>query len=168
VTDERRRSPLAGIADALPRIDAREVPFRSQLALRVDPSATTLALPTEPNTWVADGHREVLWLGPDEWLVVGDVGAAVAETLTGTHHSAVDLSAGRAVFDLTGSRRFDLLAAGCGIDLHPRSWRSGMCAQTLLARIPVLLQERPDATRVFVRTSFAGSLVEWLSVVAAT
>jgi sarcosine oxidase gamma subunit len=38
-----------------------------------------------------------------------------------------------------------------------------MCAQTLLARIPVLLQERGDATRVFVRSSFAGYLVTWLA-----
>jgi sarcosine oxidase subunit gamma len=37
-----------------------------------------------------------------------------------------------------------------------------MCAQTLLARVPVILQERDLATRVFVRPSFAGYLVDWL------
>jgi sarcosine oxidase gamma subunit len=38
-----------------------------------------------------------------------------------------------------------------------------MCAQTLLARVPVLLQERERATRLFVRASFAGHLLSWLS-----
>jgi sarcosine oxidase gamma subunit len=41
-----------------------------------------------------------------------------------------------------------------------------MCAQTLLAKIPVLLQEREGATRIFVRPSFAGYLTAWLARVA--
>ena len=34
--------------------------------------------------------------------------------------------------------------------------------QTLLARVPVILQERGDATRVFVRPSFADWLRSWM------
>jgi sarcosine oxidase subunit gamma len=79
----------------------------------------------------------------------------------------VDVSAYRAVVELAGEDRFDLLAQGCGLDLHPRSWRDGRCAQTLLGRVPVLLQERDDATRVFVRTSFANHLAGWLLRAAA-
>jgi sarcosine oxidase subunit gamma len=124
-----------------------------------------LRLPTEPNTWIADAERELLWLGPDEWLVAGEPDASMADALAGIHHSLVDVSANRAVLDLLGADRSELLAAGCGLDLHPRSWRHGMCAQTLLGRIPVLLQERTEATRVFVRSSFAGSLVGFLSAV---
>jgi len=164
--DDVTRSPLAGSADALERLAGREVASLPQLDLRVDAAATTLALPTEPNTWIERDDRELLWLGPDEWLVVGDDGASIAGALAGTHHSLLDVSAGRAVVDLLGAERVELLAAGCGLDLHPRSWRPGMCAQTLLARIPALLQERDDATRVFVRSSFAGYLVAWLSAVA--
>ena len=163
---ERARSPLAGLAEALDRVGAREAAFLPERDLRVDPSATTLRLPTEPNTWIADGDRDVLWLGPDEWLVVGEPDASIADALAGVHHSLVDVSANRAVFDLLGADRSELLAAGCGLDLHPRSWRHGMCAQTLLGRIPVLLQERTEATRVFVRSSFAGSLLGWLSAVS--
>jgi sarcosine oxidase subunit gamma len=73
----------------------------------------------------------------------------------------VDVSANRAVFDVIGRDRGDLLAKGCGLDMHPRSWRAGLCAQTLLARVPVIVQERADATRVFVRPSFAGYLLAW-------
>jgi sarcosine oxidase subunit gamma len=74
----------------------------------------------------------------------------------------VDVSANRTVVELAGDGRFDLLAQGCALDLHPRAWRPGRCAQTLLARVPVLLQEREGATRVFVRASFAAHLAGWL------
>jgi sarcosine oxidase gamma subunit len=35
-----------------------------------------------------------------------------------------------------------------------------MCAQTLFAKAQVLLQERADTTRVLVRPSFAGYVIE--------
>ncbi len=170
------RSPLADRSDDLAALGSVEVPFLTQLNLRVDPAPAAgrlgrlgLELPTTPNTWLAGGGREALWLGPNEWLLVAEPGAGselVAElerALEGLHHSVVDLSADRAVVELAGEHRIDLLAKGCGLDLHPRSWRDGMCAQTLLAHVPVLLQERERATRLFVRASFAGHLVSWLS-----
>ncbi len=116
--------------------------------------------------------REFLWLGPDEWLVVGDGDADdIATWLEATtpdgQRSIVDVSANRAVVELEGPSRLDLLARGCGLDLDPRSWRDGRCAQTLLAHVPVVLQERGGSTRVFVRPSFAGSLVDWALAVSS-
>lgn len=43
-----------------------------------------------------------------------------------------------------------------------------MCAQTLLAKAQVILHERTDATRVFVRPSFAGYVLDWLVAAAST
>lgn len=165
------RSPLADRAADLAAIGAMEIRFLRQVNLRVDPAAAArlgLAIPTVANTWRRIGGREALWLGPDEWLVVAEAGSAPAiveeleRALHGLHHSVVDVSADRAVVELAGDERRELLSRGCGLDLHPRSWRDGGCAQTLLARIPVLLQERERATRVFVRASFSGHLVDWL------
>lgn len=165
------RSPLAGRAEDLAAVGAREVAFLALVNLRVDAGLAArvpVALPSTPNTWSAGDGREAIWLGPDEWLVVGEPGTApavVAElraALDGLRHSVVDVSAGQAVVNLAGDARSDLLAQGCGLDLHPRSWRDGRCAQTLLANVPVILQERADATRVFVRPSFATYLVGWL------
>jgi sarcosine oxidase subunit gamma len=165
------RSPLAGRAGDLAAAAAAEVAYLAQVSLRADPalaSRVPFALPLVPNTWRSTGAREALWLGPDEWLVVAEPGsagavvAALERALDGAHRSVVDVSANRAVAELSGDGRLDLLAEGCGLDLHPRSWRDGSCAQTLLARVPVLLQEREHATRVFVRSSFAAHLVDWL------
>jgi sarcosine oxidase subunit gamma len=173
--DPQARSPLAARAADLAAVGAAELAFLAQLTLRADPALATRApfsLPLDPNTWTAGGGREALWLGPDEWLVVGPPGSAPAvaaelgRALEGEHHAVVDTSANRTVVELAGAGRFDLLAQGCGLDLHPRAWQPGSCTQTLLARAPVLLQERDQATRVFVRASFAAYLADWLTAVA--
>jgi sarcosine oxidase, subunit gamma len=152
------------------------VPVGAQLDLRLDPGEAgrlPFALPLEPNTVtdVGDGAA-ALWLGPDEWLIVGDAGSlgglaeAIGHALTGVHHSVVDVSANRVTLELSGGDRFDLFSAGCGLDLHPRAWSAGQCAQTLLARVPVILWERTDTTRVLVRPSFADYLADWLAAQA--
>jgi sarcosine oxidase subunit gamma len=172
--DARRRTPLGLFADTLGRLGAREAEFEAQVSVRVPGEvAAELELPTEPNTWSRVGDRDALWLGPDEWLVVSEVepGKTIVRDLrsrvVGRHASMVDVSAARTVIELTGPGRLDVLSAGCGLDLHPRSWRLGMCAQTVLARVGVLLQERDEATRVFLRPSYAGYLVTWLAHAAA-
>ncbi len=151
------------------RIRLEHEPFPAQVSLRLDPSLVARApvpLPLEPNTAWDDGARSALWLGPDEWLVLGPPGAAgdlVAElgaALDGLHRSILDVSANRLALVLAGPDRLEVLASGCTLDLHPRSWRAGMCAQTLFAKAQVLLQERADTTRLLVRPSFAGYVIE--------
>jgi sarcosine oxidase subunit gamma len=171
MADPRRRTPLDGRERELAGVDARAVALASQVSLRVEAGvARTLGLPTEPNTWSRLDGRDALWLGPDDWLIASDADEATDVThrlasrvATDAHRSIVDVSANRVAIELAGPRRIELLQAGCGIDLHPRAWGEGMCAQTLLARVPVLLQEREDATRVFVRPSFAGYVATWLA-----
>jgi sarcosine oxidase subunit gamma len=143
----------------------------AQVDLRLDPAHADrlpFALPLEPNTVAETADVCALWLGPDEWLVTGaeTPGALLAEleaALAGVHHSVVDVSANRVALELSGTSRFDLLSAGCGLDLHPRAWGPGRCAQTLLARVPVILWERGGTTAILVRPSFAGYVAEWLT-----
>jgi sarcosine oxidase subunit gamma len=178
------RSPLAARSADLARIGARELPLLAQLSVR-SRSPQALALPVAPNTWTTlERDREALWLGPDEWLVAGPPGSAASfhrgawarygfddatvEGLMGAA-SIVDVSANRTVVELNRDDVHDprrLLEQGCTLDLHPTRWRDGMCAQTLVAHVPVILQERSEAMRVFVRPSFANHLVDWLLAVA--
>jgi len=166
------RSPLARRVGDLARIDAVEVAFLAQVDVRCDAAdAARLGFPLEPNTVGGDLTRGALWLGPEEWLVVGLPGTAPAaideleSTLAGTHHAVVDVSANRAVIELQGVDRLELLASGCALDLDPRGgWVPGVCAQTLFARAHVILQEMDAATRLFVRPSFAHYVVDRLLV----
>jgi sarcosine oxidase, subunit gamma len=169
------RSPLAGRSADLDRIDARELAFLSQIDVRVDPAtAATLGFPTEPNTVATLDDRDALWLGPDEWLVVAGagtadaIGAGLEASLVGVHHSVVDVSANRTMIELAGPSRHDLLSSACPIDLHPRSWGDGRCAQSVFGAAQILLHEREGATRVFARPSFAGYVVDLLLVASST
>jgi sarcosine oxidase subunit gamma len=164
------RSPLGHRAGDLERLEAVEIPHLAQISVRCSVSdAARLGLSAEPNTAGGTMERGVLWLGPDEWLVVGLPGTApallheVETALAGSHHAVVDVSANRTVVELRGADRHALLATGCSIDLEPAGgWVPGRCAQTVFARAQVLLQEMERATRVFVRPSFANYVVDRL------
>jgi sarcosine oxidase, subunit gamma len=189
-----RVSPLAEWTDAfaaLPRIvRLAEVPFCPQLNLRVranGPSAQALAavlggpLPTQPATAKRYDTRDILWLGPDEWLVlsepepldVPDAGASPLEVALRAALAAqqmdagtvTDVSAQRTVLSLSGPAAAEVLAHGTAIDLHPQVAPAGTCVQTLLARTGVTIIVRDDsATRfvLLVRASFADYLARWL------
>lgn len=150
------------------RGDASDPAFRA--AVR---GVVGLDVPVEPNAVAEAGHRAILWLGPDEWLVVeqlmrGDdppaLAAPLAQALAGWHASVVDVSSNRAVIGLAGPHARKVLAKGCGLDLHPRSFAAGRCAQTLLGRAQVILHQTSDTPtyRLHVRASFAAYLAAWL------
>jgi sarcosine oxidase subunit gamma len=174
---EARAADLGGIATATGgTVEAVWFGLPAQVGLRVDPAIARtrgLALPFAPNTVLAAGPRAAIWLGPDEWLLLGAPGAGasiVAELerdLEGAHAAVTDLGANRAWLELRGPGVRDLLSRGVPIDLHPRSWTPGDCAQTVLARTQVLLvQAGDDLTRVAFRPSFADYVVDWLVAAA--
>ncbi|MFD9697443.1 sarcosine oxidase subunit gamma [Lentzea sp. NPDC059081] len=171
-------SRLAALAPAL---SVAELPFRSQLTVRVSapeaiaamgealgvafPAACTFTSGTGPF-----GAVEVLWLGPDEFLVVAPPGhqVAIEEVVRGalgtSRGSVVDTSAQRTTVALEGPRVRDVLAHGCSVDLHPSSAPAGTCVQTLLARTGIVLQVNgDDRCTVLVRSSFAGYFAAWLA-----
>ncbi|HEX2132420.1 MAG TPA: sarcosine oxidase subunit gamma family protein [Actinophytocola sp.] len=166
MTDELPRSPLAGVTFAAPFV--RELPFLAMVDLRA--ASFPHPLPGPNRVGSVEG-RDVLWLGPDEWLVVGPPGDAPAiETLLRQgigdgHGSVVDVSANRTTLSVAGPHARDVLAKGCSIDLHPSVFAPGHCAQTLLARAQVILRQvdAEPTYHVLVRGSFAPYLAEWLA-----
>lgn len=189
-TAAARHSPLEGFVAAFERVGATtdgalslaELPFLAQLDLRADPgdaallarlgAAAGVDMPTVPNTAVATsgGDRHVLWLGPDEWLVVdrpgmeGSIEERLRAAIQGGRGSVVDVSANRTTIRLAGPAAREILEGGCSIDLHPRVFGPGRCAQTLLARAGVILlpvSPQPEY-RIMVRPSFAAYVAAWL------
>jgi sarcosine oxidase subunit gamma len=135
--------------------------------------------PDEPNTVagpadLTKGPR-VLWLGPDEWLVVTapGQGAAITDALRDARAaqiaSVADISDARAVIGLSGPKARAVAMKGCTLDLHPRVFGPDQCAQTLLARAGVILHQTTfekangaAAYDVYVLRSFAEYLWAWL------
>ena len=158
----------------------RELPPPRLLNLRGDAGAQAfssavagvlgVAPPVEPNTVAVDGETNLLWLGPDEWLVTAPIeladglGERLETALSGLHHLLVDVSAGRIVLELEGAEARAVLAQGMSLDLRARSFGPGRCAQTGLARVPVILQQIDDTPRfrIFARASFVPYVSEWL------
>ena len=110
-------------------------------------------------------------LSPDEWLLTStteapeELEARVRAAIVPLGGAAADVSAQRIGLRLTGPRVRDVLAKGCSIDLHPRVFRRGSSAQTMLGMAGIILLALSDAGDdyvVLVRSSFAGYLADWL------
>ncbi len=177
-----RVGPLLAMAEQVSGSSAdgpvrlEQEPFLTQVNLRGRPddpafiegakTALGLSLPVVANTTAGTGDRRALWLGPDEWMLVGPDGdqssmiARLTETLEGQHVSIVDVSANRTTLRLSGSRARDVLEKGCLIDLHPRNFGSGQCVGTIIAKTQVYLEQLDDLPtyRLHVRCSFARHL----------
>jgi sarcosine oxidase subunit gamma len=150
---------------------------RSQINVRARGAALSrvaecLSIPALPaaSRFVETPCGDCFWLGPEEWLVVGPPSTRaktleVLERAVGPEDgAAIDLSASRVILQLQGSASREVLASCCALDLHPRFFGPGRCAQTLLAKASVLLSQVDEAPtyRLFVRPSLASYVVSWL------
>jgi sarcosine oxidase subunit gamma len=185
----RRESPLVAhinaglpVRHAVPGIAMQELAFLGHVNLRCDAGDAALAaalegvlgcaLPRSPNSLTAGpGPLKVLWLGPDEFLVMTPVGreAPVAQALRraageDAYAAVVELGCGQTVIELAGPRAREILAKGCPLDLHPRVFGPGCCAQSRLARSLVTIAQIDAGPRfeLIVRRSFADYLWQWL------
>lgn len=181
--DDRRRTLLPASAFERARgtnVALAPLPFEALLNLRGDAddrafhdavrAVTGVEVPLAPNTWAAAGDRGLIWLGPDEWLLVAPDGEAAGlesglrARLPGHDWlSIVDVSSNYTGFVLSGSRARDVLAKGCALDLDARAFAAGAAAQTVLAQTRVLLTGvDEDTIGIRVRNSFARYLLAWL------
>jgi len=163
-----------------------EIPHRCQIVLRGqanDPAfaqaigkSLGLSLPT---TACTDSEQvrgcQLLWRGPDEWLLVALKHDAawyldkLSKPLQGLHVALVDVSESRTVIRLSGPHARSVLNKGCSIDLHPRSFAPGQVVATRLARSHVILhqtQAGPSGSNpvyeIYVHRSFAEYLWSWM------
>jgi sarcosine oxidase subunit gamma len=88
--------------------------------------------------------------------------ALLADAIAGDG-CVVDLSANRTGLELSGADARTVLATCCSLDLHPRVFATGQCAQTLVQKAGVLIEHRgEDRYLLLVRPSFAAYVAEWL------
>ncbi|WP_206791801.1 sarcosine oxidase subunit gamma [Amycolatopsis sp. MtRt-6] len=160
-------------------VDAVHEPFRTQLTVRLREGDTLLGVPLPgPCTFTSGNGVDILWMGPDEYLVLAGPGrqAELEAALSPECDAVVDVSAQRNVYRLSGSpaprdkcpndvtlkhRVVEVLAHGCSIDLEMAP--PGTCVQTLLARTGIVLMVREDDFTILVRQSFSGYFEAWLA-----
>jgi sarcosine oxidase, subunit gamma len=154
----------------LGHIDLRGNPRDDQFTTAVE-TTLGIALPIAPNTFAEGAGATVYWLGPDEWLIVTSRESEVSiardlrSALAGLHAAVTKVSGGQTAIVLHGRAARDVLAKGCPLDLHPRAFGPGRCAQSHLAKAPILVRQvDADPTfEIIVRRSFADYLWLWLT-----
>ena len=135
-----------------------------------------LPLPARPHASERDDTGALLCLGPRSWLLVAGrnpaPGAfdATRKALNAAEGALFDISSSYVGWTVSGAASGRVLNRGCPLDLHPRAFPPGQCAQSLLGHIPSILY-RPDERHAFivmVARSFAADAWEQLAGYAAT
>ena len=182
-------APLLGAGDKSLVVDARpvslgETPLMDMLNLRGNPAdpafsgavhtVTGLALPVVANTASMGADRQMLWLGPDEWLLQCPIGqgaaleATLRQALAGQHFSVVNVGHGNTVLRIQGPGAGDLLSRGCPLDFHASVFAAGQVAQSHISRAnaTILCRQAGSHYEITVRRSFADYLFRWLCAAA--
>ena len=157
-------------------ISIRERRLLGKLVLRGNPDDTGFidavqhalgtAPPTTANRCVFHDRLAVVWLGPDEWMVVTPPGLedGLIDALAAGPAVVTDVSDQSTVIRLSGPRARDVLAQGCALDLHPRAFAVGSAAQSRIGRVRTTLWQVDDRPGfdLLVGCSFAAWLWAWL------
>ena len=134
-------------------IKIKEMPFLKKINLRLDPNDKNCVsscseilgtmLPKKANTYSVNAINEkVIWLGPDEWLIVSDDDDAFLKLLNeiGEFEASVtDVSENRTIIRISGKYVNILLSKFLVLDLEKNLSTDSSCAQTLFVKVPVLL-----------------------------
>jgi sarcosine oxidase subunit gamma len=130
-----------------------------------------LQLPDGPRRATAGGVT-FAGVGPGQWLAsadgVPDFVARLRSDLSPVAAIA-DQSDSRLIVRLSGPRVRDVLAKGLAVDLHPRAFKVGDVAVTLVAHIGVQvdLVDAAPTFQLMAPRSTAGSFWSWLCASAA-
>ena len=189
-------SPLAAITGQVPRalsvdgdnVTLGEMPFCDMLNIRGNAAdagfvqavqqATGLALPLVANTATLGESGQMLWLGPDEWVLklppsgaeylhpgpAEAMEATLRSALAGKHVSLVPVGHAFTTLAVQGTGAAALLARGCPLDFHPRAFAAGAVAQSHVAKAGATIVCLAAGTHfeLTVRRSFADYLYRWL------
>ncbi|MEM8812327.1 MAG: sarcosine oxidase subunit gamma family protein [Pseudomonadota bacterium] len=177
----QRRSPLFGrdvlaSPDGAARLEDRA--FLAKVILRGEHKAVQAGvkkslgaeLPAlSPHT--AKGSSEsVLWLSPDEWMVVGaadsesDIQQRLSDALSGVHHQVANVTDYYTTISLSGSAARSVLMKLTMLDVHKRAFKAGEVRGTMLMHCQAIIHQTAEddadgpAFDIHVRWSMADYL----------
>jgi sarcosine oxidase subunit gamma len=132
------------------------------------------AFAEEPCRAMLGDGRATLWLGPDEYLLLGadaasEIAAADAleRSLSDMPHALVNISHRQFALELSGSHAATILSGACPLDLDLDEFPVGMCTRTVLAKADIVLWRTGDGTfHLEVWRSFGGYVTALLKEIA--
>ena len=147
-------------------MEFQELPFVKKLNLQGDSNNKDFmvkvekilesVLPTEPNTCTKNGKIKIMWLGPNEWLIVEDDQKEKNDLLIklkneiGDKKAAItDVSENRTILKIIARSSteefleknilFTLLAKFIPLDLDKNLTNSSSVVQTLFVKVPIII-----------------------------
>ncbi len=148
-----RAHPLAELAAASPQcrmVRLTALPPMARLLIRgewhgLPQPAPCRAMPV--------GDSFLLWLGPDEFLLVAPNEAMPTLDIP---TPTIDVSHRDAALSVSGPRAAWVINAFCALDLHPSAFPIGMCTRTVFGKAEILLwRTGAEEFRIDVARSFA-------------
>ena len=155
-------------------IKFQELPYIKKINLRIDPNNNNhmsscskildAILPTKPNTYVKNEKLKIIWLGPDEWMIISyqenELFIKLKNELGDLEASVTDVSESRTIIRLSGKKIFTLLSKFLFLDLEKNLGTQSSCAQTLFVKVPILLVRNDDNNKIpvidiFINKSYA-------------
>lgn len=173
-----REPGLHGAAGANgPGIELREIvplsavqvaAFDVEKAAAAVAAALGIAPPQQRNRATSLGETSILWISPARWLVrepdKRDLAGLLAAHCTAEVAAITDLSHARTAVGIEGPAARVLLSKLSALDLDPRAFRSGTCAQSQLGQIGALIHCRGDNRfEIQVYRGFAASCWEMIA-----
>ena len=160
-----RRSALEGFHGGSSAARLTPAPTAARASLRAYPdavaalsSALGVALPTKPKTSATGAGITAMWLGPDEWFLIGPDGTDFVALAgkSGTVHSAVDVSHRNIGIIVSGPGARVTVNSACPHDLTDASFPVGACTRTVFGKMEIVLYREAEETwRVECWRSFA-------------
>jgi sarcosine oxidase subunit gamma len=132
--------------------------------------AWPVPFPIEPCRAQSQGSRATLWMGPDEYLLLGAEAPAAAllgDSLASVPHALVDVSHRQIAFEIHGPHAEALLNGGCPLDLHIEKFPLQMCTRTIFGKADITLwRTGAQSFHVEIWRSFGDYFVALLTEIA--
>ena len=135
----------------------------------------SIILPSDPNTSSCNEKLNLLWLSPDEWLIYSNDkidlkdGNSLEDKLYNEISkvklgSITNVSDHWIMINLSGTKIFELLSAGCPFNFNNFKNSKGAVTQSILNHIDVIIHNiNINNLNLFVRRSFSAHLWSWLN-----
>jgi sarcosine oxidase subunit gamma len=159
----------------------RAVPPATRFILHADARARSAAASVwgaafseEACRAIVQGSRATLWLGPDEYLLLGadeseqePAAEALERALGDIPHALINISHRQFALEVTGPHAATLLNGGCPLDLDLSEFPVGMCTRTVFAKADIVLwRTGEESFHVEVWRSFGAYVTGLLSEIA--
>ena len=135
--------------------------------------------PTDTNTSSGNKELNLLWLSPDEWLIYSNdkINLETSNTLEDKLFNEISKTKLGSItnvtdhwimINLSGTKIFEMLSAGCPFNFNNFKNSKGAVAQTLLNHIDVIIHNKNiNDLNLFVRRSFSSHLWSWINDAAS-